>query len=93
MGNADLKDQNYNQVALVSTNVGNTLPIVGAVVAGPQAAAALLLFSQIFKKPLKEMGQVYYNIDGLFVDPSVEISNTEQFTLVSDRSGCLYESL
>ena len=33
------------------------------------------------------------NIDGLFVDPSVEISNTEQFTLVSDRSGCLYESL
>ena len=93
VGNADLKDQNYNQVALVSTNVGSTLPIVGAVVAGPQAAAALLLFSQIFKKPLKEMGQVYYNIDGLFVDPSVEISNTEQFTLVSDRSGCLYESL
>ena len=39
------------------------------------------------------MGQVYYNIDGLFVDQSVEISNTEQFTLVSDRSGCLYESL
>ena len=64
VGRAGLASRDYSQTALVSANVGNTLPVAGYVIAGPQVAAALLIFSQIFKKPLQEVGQVYYSIDG-----------------------------
>ena len=43
----------------------------GALVAGPQVAAALLIFSQIFKKPLQEVTQVYYGIGGSFDEPII----------------------
>ena len=71
LGSVDLVGMNYKQKAIVSTNFGNTLTIVGAVVAGPHAAAALLLFSQILKKPLQEMAQIYYDIGSSFDDPNV----------------------
>ena len=84
-----MANQDYEQTAIVSANVGNTLPIVGAVVAGPQVAAALLIFSQIFKKPLREMGQIYYGIDGTFDEPVVETANAERFAISSDLAKCL----
>ncbi len=89
VGRTGLANQNYEQTAIVSANVGNTLPIVGAVVAGPQVAAALLIFSQIFKKPLREMGQIYYGIDGTFDEPVVETANAERFAISSDLAKCL----
>ncbi len=89
VGRAGLASGEYHQTALVSANVGNTLPVVGAVVAGPQVAAALLIFSQIFKKPLQEMGQVYYAIDGSFDDPTVEVADAERFAATSELAGCL----
>ena len=72
----------------MSATVGDTLPFVGAVVAGPQVAAALLIFSQIFKKPLKEMGRAYYAIDGSFDDPLVEVANEERFVASIALAGC-----
>ena len=89
VGRAGLADRDYDQTALVSANVGNTLPVVGAVVAGPQVAAALLIFSQIFKKPLQEVGQIYYRIDGSFDDPSVEVADARRFAETSELAGCL----
>ena len=89
VGGADLTNRTYSQTAIVSANVGNTLPIVGAVVAGPQVAAALLIFSQIFKKPLQEVGQVYYAIDGSWDDPVVESTNSAAFVATGERAGCL----
>ncbi|MDH4108242.1 MAG: YhdP family protein [Gammaproteobacteria bacterium] len=89
VGRAGLAERDYNQTAIVSANVGNTLPVVGAVVAGPQVAAALLIFSQIFKKPLQEMGQIYYGIDGSFDDPSVEVADARRFAATSELAGCL----
>jgi len=88
IGTVDLVSTNYQQKAIVSTNFGNTLPIVGAVVAGPPAAAALLLFSQIFKKPLQEMAQIYYDIGGSFDDPKVENSNADSFSRMIDEYEC-----
>ena len=88
IGNVDLKAMEYDQNAIVSTNYGNTLPIVGAVVAGPPVAAALLLFSQVFKKPLQEMAQIYYDVLGTFEVPSVNNSNAQNFALNSARHGC-----
>ncbi len=92
VGEADIVNRNYSQTAAVSANVGNTLPIVGAVVAGPQAAAALLIFSQIFKKPLSEVGQVYYGIDGPWDDPVVESTDSAAFVASGERAGCLADT-
>lgn len=89
VGEANLVNRTYDQTAIVSANVGNTLPIVGAVVAGPQVAAALLIFSQIFKKPLQEVGQVYYGISGSWDDPDIESTNSAAFVASGAKSGCL----
>lgn len=91
VGKADLVDRTYDQTAIVSANVGNTLPIVGAVVAGPQVAAALLIFSQIFKKPLQEVGQAYYSIGGSWDEPVVDSTNSAAFVASGDLAGCLAE--
>lgn len=92
VGVADLNNRTYEQTAIVSANVGNTLPIVGAVVAGPQVAAALLIFSQIFKDPLQEVGQVYYNIEGSWDDPIVESTNSSAFVASGELANCLTEA-
>ena len=91
VGQADLVNRTYDQTAIVSANVGNSLPIVGAVVAGPQVAAALLIFSQIFKKPLQEVGQVYYSIGGSWDEPVVDATNSAAFVASGDLAGCLQE--
>jgi uncharacterized protein YhdP len=92
VGRAGLATRDYEQTALVSANVGNTLPIVAAVVAGPQVAAALLIFSQIFKKPLQEVGQIYYGIDGSWDEPIIEVATVVRFATNSGDAGCLDES-
>ena len=89
VGVVNLNDRTYDQTAIVSANVGNTLPIVGAVVAGPQVAAALLIFSQIFKKPLQEVGQVYYGISGSWDDPVVESTDSAAFVASGELASCL----
>jgi uncharacterized protein (TIGR02099 family) len=92
VGRAGLASRDYTQAAVVSANVGNTLPVVGAVVAGPQVAAVLLIFSQIFKKPLQEIGQVYYAIDGSWDEPSVESANALRFAETGALASCLEEA-
>ena len=64
---------------------------MGAVVAGPQVAAVLAIFSLIFKKPLQEVGQVYYGIAGSWDEPSVESSNSAAFVSSGELAGCLAE--
>jgi uncharacterized protein YhdP len=91
VGSADIANRTYDQTAIVSANVGNTLPIVGAVVAGPQIAAALLIFSQIFKKPLQEVGQVYYAVEGSWDEPTVDSTDSKAFVISGEKSGCLIE--
>lgn len=92
VGRADLVGRDYDQTAVVSANVGNALPIVAAVVATPQVAAALLLFSQIFKKPLQDIGQVYYNVSGSWDAPDVESSNAEAFAASARLARCIDDS-
>lgn len=92
VGRAGLARRDYDQAAVVSANVGNTLPIVGAVVAGPQVAAALLVFSQIFKKPLQEVGQVYYGIGGNWDQPVVDSTTAEDFASHGQLAGCVPDS-
>ncbi|MEE8343725.1 MAG: YhdP family protein [Woeseiaceae bacterium] len=92
VGRAGLASRDYEQSAMVSASLGNTLPIVGAVVAGPGVAAALLIFSQIFKQPLRDMGQIYYSIGGSWDEPTMEVTDAEQFTKTYEAAGCLQQA-
>ncbi len=89
VGQADLSGKLYQQGAVVSANVGNTLPIVGAVVGGPPGAAAMLIFSQIFKKPLEEVGQVYYAISGPWEAPAIDSVDSDAFVRFGQLAGCI----
>ncbi len=88
IGRAGLATRDYHQSAIVNASVGDTLPIVGALAAGPQVAAALLIFTQIFKKPLQGVGQIYYNIEGSWDDPTIETTDAEAFAATYAAAGC-----
>lgn len=88
IGRAGLVSREYQQAAIVNASVGDTLPIVGALAAGPQVAAALLIFSQIFKKPLQGVGQIYYSIGGNWDEPLIETTNAEHFAATYEAAGC-----
>ncbi len=89
IGRAGLARRNYNQTAVVRPKVGNTLPAVGAVMGGPQVAAALLLVSRIFKKPLQDIGQAYYQINGSWDEPTIERTTVERFYATGQLADCL----
>ncbi len=91
IGRTGLVDRDYEQAAIVSANFGDTLPVAGLLV-GPQVAAALLVFSQIFKKPLQEMGQVYYSIDGSWDEPLVDSADAAAFAQRGRLAGCIAET-
>lgn len=92
VGRAGLVSREYEQTAVVSANFGNALPVAGALVAGPQVAAALLIFSRIFKKPLQEVTQIYYRIDGDFDAPDMQTITAEEFAASGIALGCIEES-
>jgi len=91
VGRVDFEASEYEQGAVISAKVGNTLPIVGAVVGGPPGAAVMLIFSQIFKKPLQSVGQVYYGISGPWEEPAIESVDADDFVRYGELAGCLAE--
>ncbi len=91
VGSTNLATSEYEQGAVISANVGNTLPIVGAVVGGAPGAAAMLILSQILKKPLQKMGQVFYGISGPWEDPEIEPIDSDVFVAYGELAGCLPE--
>ncbi len=92
IGRAGMVDRDYDQTAVVSASFGNALPVVGAALGGPAVAVVVLIFSQIFKKPLSEVGQVYYGISGSWDEPVIETVTAKQFAEQGERSGCLEEA-
>ena len=50
---------------------GKVLPTMGFL-AGPGIGTALLIFTQIFKEPLKGIGRASYCMSGTWNEPSVE---------------------
>lgn len=71
-GRTGLGDRDYDQTAVVTGKLGASLPVAGALAGGPAVGAALLLFSQVFKEPLKGITRGYYRITGPWEDPTVE---------------------
>lgn len=71
-GRTGLGTRDYDQTAVVTGNLGASLPVAGALAGGPAVGAALLLFSQVFKEPLKGITRGYYRITGPWDEPIVE---------------------
>lgn len=92
VGRAGLVDRDYDQTAVVGANFGNALPVVGAVLGGPTVAAVVLIFSQIFKKPLAEVSQVYYGISGSWDEPVIVSVTAAELAAQGVRSGCIDEA-
>ncbi|MGO8830146.1 MAG: YhdP family protein [Steroidobacteraceae bacterium] len=72
IGRVGLKNKDYDQTAVVTGNVGSSpLPLAGFA-AGPVIGGAILLFTQVFKQPLKGLVRGYYRITGSWDSPTVE---------------------
>jgi uncharacterized protein (TIGR02099 family) len=71
IGHTSLRSRTYDQTAVVTGQLGASLGVAGALAGGPAVGAALLLFSQIFKEPLKGVTRGYYRITGSWDDPQV----------------------
>jgi uncharacterized protein (TIGR02099 family) len=74
IGRVGLKNKDYDQTAVVTGNVGSSLsiPVASTLVCGPLCGAAALLFTQVFKQPLKGLARGYYRITGSWDNPTVE---------------------
>ncbi len=94
-GHTSLRDQTYDQTAVVTGQLGASLGVAGALAGGPAIGAAFLLFSRIFKEPLKGATRGYYRITGSWDDPQVrqigaqEMKDTQQAAAPphADQSG------
>jgi uncharacterized protein YhdP len=75
IGRIGLRAHDYDQTAVVTGNVGSTLPIAGiagAFAAGPIVGGAVLLFTEVFKQPLKGLARAYYRITGSWDNPTID---------------------
>jgi uncharacterized protein (TIGR02099 family) len=71
IGRVGLKNKDYDQTAVVTGNVSSSLPLA-AFAGGPVIGAAVLVFTQVFKQPLKGLARGYYRITGNWDNPTVE---------------------
>jgi uncharacterized protein (TIGR02099 family) len=71
-GSTDLVAREYDQLMTIRPGVGNTLPIIGALAAGPGGAAAGLALQGLLQDSLAEATQVRYSITGSWEEPKIE---------------------
>ncbi len=71
-GSTNLVKQQYDQQMTVMPGVGNTLPVIGAIAAGPGGAAAGLALQGLLHEQLGKATQVQYTITGDWDEPVIE---------------------
>ena len=72
-GRTGLRAKDYDQQILVVPHVGNSLPIVGAVVGGPIGAAAGFAVQGLLGKGLNKAASARYRITGSWDDPKMTL--------------------
>ena len=70
-GPIDLAARRYDQTITVIPKVSSTLPLIGALAGGPQAAIILLLTQKLFQQGVDRMTQFRYRLDGTWADPKL----------------------
>lgn len=87
-GSTDLVKQQYDQQITVMPGVGNTLPIIGAIAAGPGGAAAGLALQGLLHEQLGKATQVQYTIKGSWDEPLIEpvVKDAEPGKQANDES-------
>jgi len=71
----------------VRPGVGNTLPIIGALAAGPGGAAAGLALQGLLQNQLAEATQVQYTVTGSWDDPKVEAVQVQRNPAGKEAAG------
>lgn len=77
-GRTDLVGQQYDQLLTIKPGLGNTLPIIGALAAGPGGAAAGLALQGLLHDELAEATKVSYTIRGDWDNPEFEPVDVER---------------
>ncbi|WEN16433.1 YhdP family protein [Rhodanobacter sp. AS-Z3] len=72
-GRTGLRAKDYDQQMLVIPHVGNSLPLVGAVVGGPIGAAAGFAVQGILGKGLNQAASARYQITGSWENPVITL--------------------
>ncbi len=85
IGRVGLAKQDLDQTAVVAGNFGNSLPLASTLAAGPVVGAAVLVFTQVFKQPLKGLARGYYRITGSWENPLVERVKSEAAAAATRR--------
>jgi uncharacterized protein (TIGR02099 family) len=70
-GRTGLRAKDYDQQMHVTPHAGSTLPIVGAIAAGPIGAAAGLVMQGILNKPLGKAVARHYTVTGSWSNPDI----------------------
>jgi uncharacterized protein YhdP len=75
-GKTGLANRDYDQIVIVSPRVGRVLPTIGAITGGAVGAAAGFLVQGLFRKGLKNVGQIQYKVTGTWDQPEIELIET-----------------
>lgn len=70
-GSSLLTAQVYDQTVMVTPKLSSTLPLTGALIAGPTGAISMLLFQKIFGKQIDKITQDEYTVKGSWENPSI----------------------
>ncbi len=71
-GRVGLRDQDYQVRVVVTPKATATLPLTGALTAGPAVGAALLLAQQLLGSEVDKLVRYEYAITGTWTDPQVQ---------------------
>lgn len=77
-GQADLRQQTFDQTVDVYPKSGNLLAVVGAVAGGPVGAAVGVAANAVLGKPLGEIGAKTYHVSGPWKEPKVEVVDRQE---------------
>jgi uncharacterized protein YhdP len=86
-GRTGLRTKDYDQLMVVVPHAGATLPIVGALAAGPVGAAAGLVMQGILNKPLGKAVGSRYQVTGSWEKPKITLLAREKTSGRKPKAG------
>ncbi|MGH8278490.1 MAG: YhdP family protein [Gammaproteobacteria bacterium] len=73
VGRTGLVSHDFDEAVVVTPSVGSTLPVLGALAGGVGVGAVVFLITEIFKKPLSQVGETRYHLSGTWDNPKLTV--------------------